>query len=135
MTSQISWYNEDYNALLIRYEAGWTWKQHHALIAQLSQMRNERGITPFFCLFDLRGTTMPFDSSTGENYHNPREGSYIVIVIDNMFTRTIAQLAIRARGHQHLIHLVSTLEEGKAHIDAQIAKLKSSKNSNNQAHH
>lgn len=125
MIPQISWYNPKQTAFLVRYEPGWTWDQHRAVLKDLSRWRTSRKLKHTYCLFDLRGTTLPINSPVAPHYKDPREGSFIVLVADNVFMRTVAQLVIRGRGHQHLIHLVETLEEGKALLDAQIAKTSS----------
>jgi hypothetical protein len=126
MIPQISWYNPKQTAFLVRYEPGWTWDQHRAVLTDLSRWRDSRGLKHTLCLFDLRGTTLPINSAVAPHYKDPREGSFIVIVTDNTFMRTVSQLIIRARGHQHLIHIVETLEEGKSVLDAHLAKLQSS---------
>jgi hypothetical protein len=123
MIPQISWYNPKQTAFLVRYEPGWTWDQHKAVLKDLSRWRHARGLKYTLCLFDLRGTTLPINSPVAPHYKDPREESYIVIVTDNAFMHTVAEMVIRGRGHQHLIHLTNTLEEGKALLDAQIAKM------------
>ncbi len=125
MIPQISWYNPKQTAFLVSYAPGWTWDQHRAVLKDLSRWRVSRKLNHTYCLFDLRGTTLPINSPVAPHYKDPREGSFIVIVADNVFMRTVAQLVIRGRGHQHLIHLVETLEEGKALLDAQLAKTSS----------
>jgi hypothetical protein len=134
MSPEISWYNDEHTAFFIRYEVGWTWDQHHAMVARLRQMGDEHEINPILCLLDLRGTTVPFDSPAGEHYTEPRENSFIVIVLDNMFTRTVAQLVIRARGREHQILLAGTLEEGNALLDAQLVKMQSSTATHRKTH-
>lgn len=127
MALHLSWYNPEQTAFLARYEPGWTWEEHHALIKRLDDQCAERGFTSSVALFDLRGTTLPFNASAGPNYRNPSEGSYVVLVIDNVFTRTIGQLIIRARGDERLITIVNTLEEGQTLINDHLAQ-KSSRN-------
>lgn len=126
MIPQISWYNPKQTAFLVRYEPGWTWSQHHAVLKDLIRWRESRGLKYTLCLFDVRGTTLPINSPVAPHYRNPREESFIVIVSDNAFMRTVANLVVRGRGHQHLIHIVETLEDGKAMLDAKLAKLQSS---------
>jgi hypothetical protein len=128
MALHLSWYNPEQTAFLVRYEPGWTWEQHHALIKRIDDQCAERGFTSGVALFDLRGTTLPFNASAGPNYRNPREGSYIVLIIDNMFTRTIAQLIIKARGDERMISIVNTIEDGQTLINDHLAKMVSSNN-------
>jgi len=123
MPPDIVWYNAEQTAFTVCYESGWTWEEHHALLHEINRLRDEHHLALRACLFDLRGTTFPFDSPVGPHYRDPREGVLVVVVIDNLFTRTVGHLAIRARDHQDRIQIVSTLEEGKALLDKKLASV------------
>ncbi|NJR12609.1 hypothetical protein HC776_01620 [bacterium] len=122
MSIHLAWYTSDETAFYIRYAVGWTWAQHHQVVDTILQMTQAKGLNFSLCLFDLRGTTIPFDSPTGGHYRDPRHESFVIIVMDHVFSRTIVQLLIRARGHQHLVQIVNTLEEGEALLNQKIAQ-------------
>jgi hypothetical protein len=90
-------------------------------VAQIQKLREEHEIARSYCIFDMSGTTIPIGSPVGPHYTEPPQGSFIAMIVDNMFARTIVQIAIRALRKHQLFQLVGTREEANALINARVS--------------
>ncbi|NJR12610.1 hypothetical protein HC776_01625 [bacterium] len=117
MLITFDWYDSEHSAFYVLYKVGWTWDEHHQILAQLRQWADREGLAKTLGIFDLRGTTLPSGSLAKTHYSDPRPGSHIIILMDHMVARTITQIAILALRKQHLFTIVSTEDEAKALLE------------------
>jgi len=122
MPVKVEWYNTDQTAFYVRYTPGWTWDEHHKAVRHVQDLRAERHLSMSFCIFDMSGTTIPIGSPVGPHYTNPPRESFITMVVDSMFARTIIQITIRALRKTHLFQIVGTREEANLLLEERLAQ-------------
>jgi hypothetical protein len=122
MSIMVEWYNENKQAFYVRYSPGWTWDAHHKAVREVQQLRAAHQLEMSFCIFDMSGTTIPIGSPVGPHYTDPPRESFIAMVVDNLFARTIIQIAIRALRKGHMFQIVATRAEANALLDERLAQ-------------
>lgn len=122
MPVKISWYNPEETVIYVRYEPGWAWEEHHKAVEDASTMSRERGLKFSLCIFDLRGSVLPSNSPAAKHHTSPKSNAYIVIVMDNAFARTIAQIGILLAREQQRFEIVSKIEEADAIVKKRLSK-------------
>jgi hypothetical protein len=122
MAVTVEWYNEDKQAFYVRYSPGWTWDEHHKAVREVQDLRAAHQLEMSFCIFDMSGTTIPIGSPVGPHYTDPPHESFIAMVVDNLFARTIIQIAIRALRKNHMFQIVGTREEANELLEARLSE-------------